>query len=158
MCEVGNMKRLVLLTILAFCFGAQAEVTKKAGPSGIPEQIRDKAAEAFSNVPGVTRDQKFLLKQVYMKTYDAGKTIGLEIVKQKALLFRTIAKKDYKAKEVEDIKHRVVELDGERLKIMFNALEVVQGVVGFGEGHQDMYQHFYDYEEPKYDDLALKNK
>jgi hypothetical protein len=127
-------------------------------PANTPEAIRDRAAETFSNAPGLNSDQKLRIKKVYLQTYDSAKDIGMKIGKSKSLLFMTVAEKDYSAKDVEEIKGRIIELDNSRLKIMFSALEEVQKIVGPGRGpgkdRRDLYKHFFDFEEPKYDDVA----
>jgi hypothetical protein len=127
-------------------------------PANTPEEIRDRAAETFSNASGLTPDQKLRIKKVYLKTYDSAKDIGMKIGKSKSLLFMTIAEKNYSAKNVEEIKSRIVELDNNRLKIMFSALEEVQTIVGQGNDRLELYKHFFDFEEPKYNDLAKVSK
>jgi hypothetical protein len=134
-----------------------AELDKKIQtqrPANTPEAIRDRAAETFANASGLSSDQKIRIKKVYLKTYDSAKDIGMKIGKSKSLLFMTVAEKDYSAKSVEEIKNRIVELDNSRLKIMFSALDEVQKIVGPGKDRLELYKHFFDYEEPKYDDVA----
>ncbi len=118
-------------------------------PANTPEQIRDRAAETFANSQGLNPEQKAKLTVIYQKTYGEAMTIRKDIGQSKSLLFEMIATKDYKSKEVEALKQRIIALDYKRLDVMFKAMADVQAVVGFGKGTEDIYKHLRDYEMPR---------
>ena len=153
----------LLLSIMtsAAAWGDSSALDKriKAQPqTNSPEEILNRAADRFSNSPDLNQKQKDKLKLIYLSVYHSAKGVGGEIGKAKSLLFETLAKKDYKAKEVEDLKNRIVELDKKRLDLMFEALDDVQAIVGHGKDRHELYKHLFDYEGPQYDDLARERK
>ncbi len=118
-------------------------------PAPTAQAIAERGAQTFINAPGLSDDQKQKLLGIFVKVYDEAIAIKNDIGKSKSLLFKLVASKDYKSKEVEDLKKRIVALDQKRLRIMFKALADVQEVVGTGEEKEEIYKHFYDFEYPK---------
>lgn len=119
-------------------------------PADTPEQIADRAAMAFSNVEGLTPEQKLKLSNIYKNVYLESMKIRREIGQSKSLLFMTLAKVDYKAKDITNLKKKIVELDQRRLNLMFEALDDVQNVVGRGVEAEKIYKHLEDYEMPRH--------
>ncbi len=111
-----------------------------------PEQIADRAAEAFSSAPGLTEEQRQKLMAIYSHTYAESMSIRKEIGQSKSLLFKTISTADYKSSEVKSMKKRITELDQKRLALMFKALEDVQTVVGRGSDKENIYRHLHNFE------------
>lgn len=120
-------------------------------PADSPERIAERAAEAFASAPGVSREGKDRLIEIYLRTYRDATVIRTEIGKAKSLLFRTVASKGYASAEVESLKKKIVELDQRRLQAMFRALTDVQDVVGYGTEAEPAYRHFHQYEFPQVD-------
>jgi len=161
-CSLEFKKTMVTLTATAATLGLIAcssgptktendldrKVTAQAQADS-PEQIRDRAAEMFTNSPGLTVEQKAKLTVIYQRTYGEAMTIRKEIGQNKSMLFELIATKNFKSKEVNTLKKRLVDLDHKRLEVMFQALEDVQNVVGTGKGSEEIYKHLRDYEIPR---------
>jgi hypothetical protein len=114
-----------------------------------PDAIAERGAHAFIDAPGLSDGQKEKLLGVFNQTYASAMTIRKDIGQSKSLLFKLVASKDFKSKEVEDLKKRIVDLDQKRIKIMFKALADVQAIVGTGDDKEEIYKHFYDFEYPK---------
>lgn len=150
---------LIALTLLGLsaCSTANtkaenADLTQKVQmepPAQTPEEIRNRAAEAFADAPGLTNEQKQKLEAIYQRTYAEALAIRTEIGQSKSLLFKTVAKADYKSNEVDRIKKRIVDLDQKRLNLMFKALADVQAVVGYGADKEEIYERLRDYEYPR---------
>lgn len=117
-------------------------------PADTPSELAGRAAMAFANAPNLTPEQKLRLSEIYSRVYTEAQKIRREMGKTKSLLFMTLAKADYKSKEIADLKSRIVVLDQERLILMFEALEDVQAVVGQGVEAEKIYKHFREYEQP----------
>lgn len=121
----------------------------KAEPTAnSPEAIAHRAGQVFSNAEGLSPEQKMKLSDIYTRVYLEALAIRTEMGQSKSLLFKLVSSKDYKSKEVDQLKKKIVELDQRRLDIMFKALDDVQKIVGFGEGKGEIYQHFREYELP----------
>lgn len=121
---------------------------KEQAPADSPQQIAMRAAEAFSNAPGLTAEQKLKLHALYTRVYSESMAIRRDIGQSKSLLFMTVANKDYKSVDVTKLKEKIVKLDQRRLKIMFDALEDVQKIVGKGIEAEKIYKHLHDFEVP----------
>ena len=121
---------------------------KEQAPADSPQQIAMRAAEAFSNAPGLSAEQKLKLHAIYTRVYSESMEIRRDIGQSKSLLFMTVANKDYKSVDVTKLKDKIVKLDQRRLKIMFDALEDVQKVVGKGIEAEKIYKHLRDFEVP----------
>jgi Spy/CpxP family protein refolding chaperone len=149
------MKRiLTILTLsLSACSSgpAKSESPGAARPPTPPpvesqESIAKRAIEAFTSSPDLTADQKQKLAAIYSKTYAEAFQIRQQMAEEKSNLFRMLAKVDYKSKELEQAKKRIVDLDQKRLRLMFDSLEQVQKIVGRGEDKEKIYRHLRDYE------------
>lgn len=152
------LKQKLILTCCVFLFAAcatqktdsQLEAKIKAEPpASTAEEIAERGAQTFINAPGLSADQRIKMLEVYNRTYNDAMAIRQDIGQSKSLLFKLAANKDVKSKEVGALKKRIVDLDQKRLKIMFKALADVQGIVGTGEGKEEIYKHLYDFEYPK---------
>ena len=121
-----------------------------------PEAIAQRAAEVFSSAEGLTAAQRKELMAIYLRTYKDASAIRIEIGKSKSLLFKIVSAKSYNSAEVEMIKKKVVDLDQKRLALMFKSLADVQLVVGIGSDKEQLYQHFFDYEYPRYENLSQR--
>lgn len=121
---------------------------KMQEPADTPDQIMHRAAIAFSNAEGLTAQQKWMLSDIYSRVYTEAVQIRREMGQSKSLLFMTLAKVDYKKSEIDALKKKIVALDQRRLKIMFDALDDVQRIVGHGVEAEKIYKHFEDYEMP----------
>lgn len=151
---------LTTMTMLAlgFSFGCTSTKTNpdkeldnkvSAEPTAnSPEEIALRAGKVFASAPGLTPEQRMKLSDIYTKVYLEALSIRTEIGQSKSLLFKLVASKEYKSKEVEMLKKKIVALDQRRLDIMFKALADVQHVVGYGVEKEEMYRHFQDYELP----------
>lgn len=128
---------------------ALAQQVQTEPQANTPEEIRNRAAEAFANAPGLTNEQKQKLEAIYQRTYREALAIRTEIGQSKSLLFKTVAKADYKSAEVDRLRKRIVDLDQKRLNIMFKALSDVQAVVGYGADKEEIYERLRDYEYPR---------
>lgn len=117
-------------------------------PADNPDEIMRRAAIAFSNAEGLTAQQKWMLNDIYTRVYTESMRIRREMGQSKSLLFMTLAKVDYKAAEINQLKQKITDLDQRRLKIMFDALDDVQRIVGKGIESEKIYKHFQDYEMP----------
>ncbi|MGZ3743959.1 MAG: hypothetical protein ACXWRE_09585 [Pseudobdellovibrionaceae bacterium] len=122
---------------------------KAQPPADTPEQIAQRAAEAFSNAPGLSAEQKQKLLAIYAKTYAEAMGIRTEIGQNKSLLFKLIASTNYKSGDVNQLKKKIIALDQKRLAVMFQALEDVQKVVGYGADKEEIYKHLRDFEFPQ---------
>lgn len=127
-----------------------ATQAKLQEPADTPDQIMHRAAMAFSNAEGLTAQQKWLLSDIYARVYTESMNIRREMGQNKSLLFMTLAKVDYKKSDITALKNKIIELDQKRLKIMFNALDEVQRIVGHGIEAEKIYKHFQDYEMPNH--------
>jgi outer membrane murein-binding lipoprotein Lpp len=150
-------KKILAMTILTLLVAAcssepkrtELEQQVKAQPAAdTPEQIAQRAAEAFSNAPGLTAEQKQKLMVIYSKTYAEAMVIRTEIGQTKSLLFKLIASTSYKSTDVSKLKSKITALDKKRLALMFQALEDVQKIVGYGADKEELYKHLRDYETP----------
>ncbi|HEY8271978.1 MAG TPA: hypothetical protein VIG33_13895 [Pseudobdellovibrionaceae bacterium] len=156
-----NKKFFALMTsslLTAFLLGACSSEPKKtelerqvkAQPeANSPEQIAQRAAEAFSGAPGLSAEQKQKLMAIYAKTYAEAMSIRAEIGQSKSLLFKLIASTNYKSTDVNQLKKKITALDQKRLAVMFQALEDVQKVVGYGADKEEIYKHLRDFEFPQ---------
>jgi hypothetical protein len=115
-----------------------------------PEQIAQRAAESFSSAPGLSAEQKQKLMGIYSSTYAEAMAIRSEIGKSKSLLFKLIASTKYKSGDVSQLKKKITALDQKRLALMFQALEDVQKVVGYGADKEEIYKHLRDFEFPQH--------
>ncbi len=115
-------------------------------PVESPEAMVDRAAQAFSNIEGLAPEKKTKLSEIYTRTFTESMSIRKEIGQSKSLLFKTLAKTDYKNSEVKTLKKKIVNLDQKRLNLMFKALEDVQTVVGKGADAEKIYEQLQDYE------------
>lgn len=151
-------KFIVIMVSLSVIFGCTSsqksedevltQQIKEQAPADSPQQIAMRAAEAFSNAPGLTAEQKLKLHAIYTRVYSESMAIRHEIGQSKSLLFMTVANKDYKSVDVTRLKEKIVKLDQQRLKLMFDALEDVQKVVGKGIESEKIYKHLRDFEVP----------
>lgn len=129
----------------------QTELDKKIKaepPATTPEEIARRGAYTFISTPGLTQDQRQKLMQVYTRTFFDAEDIRGEIGQSKSLIFKMLASPNYKKSELEALKTKIVELDQKRLRIMFQALEDVQKIVGTGEDKEPFYKHFQEHELP----------
>lgn len=143
----------LILTACATTKKEEAELAlkiKMQEPANTPDQIVHRAAVAFSNADGLTAQQKWMLSDIYSRVYTESMRIRHEMGQSKSLLFMTLAKVDYKSSEIDAIKKKIVELDQKRLKLMFDALDDVQRIVGKGIEAEKIYKHFEDYEMPNH--------
>ena len=154
---MAHSKKYFLTALTALALTACSSEAKKTDldkqvaqekPADSPQEIAKRAAESFSNAPGLTADQKMKLRDVYAKTYAEAAEIRREIGQSKSLLFKTLAKNDYKSKEIEQLKNKIVDLDKKRLSIMFQSMEDVQKIIGYGKDREEIYQHLRDCEFP----------
>ncbi|MBY0555446.1 hypothetical protein K2P97_13015 [bacterium] len=155
-----NFKKLLLVIsslTLAACSSTKKEreqelalQVKMQEPADTPDQIMHRAAIAFSNADGLTAQQKWMLSDIYSRVYTESMRIRREMGQSKSLLFMTLAKVDYKSSEIDALKKKIVELDQKRLKLMFDALDDVQRIVGKGIEAEKIYKHFQDYEMPNH--------
>lgn len=148
-----GLMALSLLLSLSSCTSATKTETaaidnqiKTQAPADSPDQIRERAALAFSNAEGLTAEQKLKISVIYSRVYAESMRIRREMGQSKSLLFMTLAKVNYKDTEIKTLKSKIVRLDQERLNLMFGALDDVQGVVGKGVQAEKIYRHFQDYE------------
>ncbi|MFZ3229335.1 MAG: hypothetical protein WA160_03945 [Pseudobdellovibrio sp.] len=148
---------LLLAINLAACSSAKknedatlAKQTQTQAPADTPDQIMERAALAFSNAEGLTPEQKTKLSAIYTRVYTESKKIRRDMGQSKSLLFMTLAKVDYKEKEIAQLKKQIIALDQKRLAIMFTALDDVQNVVGKGIEAEKIYKHFEYYENPNH--------
>ena len=118
-------------------------------PADRPQDIARRAAEAFSGAPGLSPEQKLRLHAIYTRVYAESMQIRRDIGQSKSLLFITIANVDYKSVDVAKLKKKIVDLDQRRLRIMFEALEDVQQIVGKGIEKEKIYKHFQEHEFPR---------
>jgi PBP1b-binding outer membrane lipoprotein LpoB len=155
-------KTIALLAVLALFVSActteqkkaEMDQTVKAQPTAnSPEQIAQRAAESFANAPGLTADQKQKLMGIYAKTYGEATAIRTELGQSKSLLFKLVADSKTKSSEVNLLKKKITNLDQKRLALMFQALDEVQAVVGYGSDRDEIYKHLRDFEYPHPDNL-----
>lgn len=128
------------------------DLTKKIHsqePADTPQHIATRAAEAFSAAPGLSAEQKMKLHAIYTRVYVESMQIRRDIGQSKSLLFMSLASADYKATEMTKLKKKIVDLDQKRLKIMFEAFDDVQKIVGRGVETEKIYKHFYENEIPR---------
>lgn len=121
---------------------------KLENPANNPSAIGQRAAEVFASAPGLTDEQKQKLLAIYSRTYIEASEIRIKMGKGKSLLFKLVASVNYKSKDVEDLKNKIVSWDKKRLDIMFKALADVQAVVGYGHGKEELYEHLRNYQTP----------
>lgn len=151
-----NRKILMLPVAILFLGACSSEPKKteldqqvKAQPvASTPEQIAQRAAETFSNAPGLSVEQKQKLMVIYSKTYTESRAISAELGQSKSLLFQMLASVDYKSKDMNALKKKIKDLDGKRMSLMFQSLEDVQKVVGYGKDREEIYKHLRYYEFP----------
>lgn len=155
-------KSIASLAVLALFVSACSSEQKKAEMDQMvkaqpiansPEQIAQRAAESFANAPGLTEDQKQKLMGIYARTYGEAAAIRTELGQSKSLLFKLIADSKTKSSEVNLLKKKITTLDQKRLALMFQALDEVQAVVGFGSEKVEIYKRLRDFEYPRYDNL-----
>ena len=128
-----------------------SELDKKIAnekPAQTPDEIARRGANSFISAPGLTEVQRQKLMEVYTRTYLGAEEIRGQIGQSKSLLFKMVAKSNYKSKEMEELRNKVVALDQKRLQIMFQALSDVQGIVGYGGDKEEFYRHFEMHEMP----------
>lgn len=150
--------KIVMIAALALTMGCssspknqKSELDQKIqseAPANTPEAIAQRAAETFAGAPGLTEAQKSKLMEIYINTYTDARSIRTEMGQAKSLLFKTISTKDYRSRDVQVLKEKIVKLDQARLKLMFKALEDVQKVVGYGEEKSPLFEHFENFEIP----------
>ncbi len=134
---------------------AVLEAQVKAEPPAMsPDAIAERGAQIFIGAPGLSQEQKRKIMAVYIRTFNDAISIRNEIGQSKSLLFKKVATKSYKSKEVEDLKARIVALDQKRLTVMFKALEEIQTVIGTGPDKEEIWKHFYDFEYPRVDRIS----
>jgi hypothetical protein len=102
------------------------ETTKAPGPGDLASLGHD----AFLNAPGLTEAQKIKLSQIMKDTYGEATKVKTEIGKAKLVLFETITSPDYRQKDVDVLKKKIVQLDKKRMDLMFASLDEVQKVIG----------------------------
>lgn len=128
----------------------EADLNKKVqaeAPVDNPEAMVERAAQAFANIEGLAPEKKSKLSEIYTRTFTESMNIRKEIGQSKSLLFKTLAQNDYKNKEVNALKKKIVNLDQKRLNLMFKALEDVQAVVGKGADAEKIYEQLQDYDK-----------
>lgn len=125
------------------------EKIKTQEPADTPQHIAVRAAEAFAGAPGLTAEQKMKLHAVYTRVYSESMQIRRDIGQSKSLLFMTLANSDYKSADITRLKKKIVDLDQNRLNLMFGALEDVQHIVGKGIETEKIYKHLQEHEFPK---------
>lgn len=114
-----------------------------------PAEIANRAAEILSNSPGITTEQRVKLSKIYTKTYLEALEIRTEIGQTLSLFFKIIASKHSQSKEVAMIKSKLAALDKKRLTLMFEAMDEVQKVIGYGvdeDTKEQMFKKFQVYE------------
>ncbi|MCE3010603.1 MAG: hypothetical protein LW875_08325 [Proteobacteria bacterium] len=121
---------------------------KAEKPANTPEAIVERAAEVFATAPGLTEDQRAQLAAVYGNVFKESKRIRGEIGQSKSLLFKMLASKGMKSKEIIELKNKIVGLDQRRLELMFKAMEDVQKIVGIGPEKEEIYRRLRDYDHP----------
>ncbi|MFN7454244.1 MAG: hypothetical protein ACK5RO_06245 [Pseudobdellovibrionaceae bacterium] len=123
-------------------------------PANSPEAIAARAAEVFATAPGLTEDQRAQLAAVYGSVFKEATKIRGEIGQSKSLLFKMLASKGMKSKEITELKNKIVGLDQRRLELMFKAMEDVQKIVGTGPEKEEIYRRLRDYDHPMGSDIG----
>lgn len=147
---------LSALVLLAACSSTQKKEETAAmnteiqaqPPVANPEQMLERAAQSFSNIEGLSPEKKAKLTEIYTRTYTESMNIRRELGQSKSLLFKTLAKPDYKTSEIKNLKKKIVSLDQKRLDVMFKALDDVQSVVGKGADAEKVYKQLEGYDTP----------
>jgi hypothetical protein len=121
-------------------------------PADTPDEIAQRGASTFISAPGLSDAQRQKLMEVYTRTYFGAENIRTQIGQAKSLMFKMIAKQNYKSKEMQTLKTKIVGLDQSRLQLMFQALADVQAIVGYGNDSEKekIYQHFEKFEVPNH--------
>ena len=130
---------------------------KQQAQTKAPGEIASMAAKAFADAPGLTEDQKQKLLLVYSRTYSQAINIRTQITQSKSLLFKLVVTNAFNSPEVDGLKKKIVDLDQDRLNVMFKALADVQKIVGSSENREEIFRHFQDYEIPRGELLSEKN-
>ena len=149
---------LAILVVLSFSCSSQQKAEEREMNTEIkaqanadtPQELVQRAAESFSNAPGLNPEQKLKLQKIYTSVYNDSMRVRREMGQSKSLLFATLSKVDYQQKEITNLKKKIVALDQERLNIMFKALEDVQKIVGKGVETEKVYKKILDYEVPSH--------
>lgn len=113
------------------------------GAGGGPAVV---GVDAFINSPDLTAAQKEQLKAIYGRTFAQARVYQAELAEMKTKLFQTLASRDYKSKDITNMKKEITKLDQKRLDLMFGALSEVQGIVGYGADKEKIYKHLRDYD------------
>jgi len=153
---IKSIEVLILTFVLTACMTSQSKkedeklsaAIQAQTPANTPEQIMQRASDAFANAEGLSPEQKIKLGTLYSRVYTEGMAIRREIGQSKSLLFSTLAKNNYKNSEIKKLKNRITELNQKHLMIMFDALDEVQNIIGPNQNAEKIYKHIEKYEMP----------
>lgn len=147
--------QLLALTSMVFAGCSTGTVSPKLEaqiheqpPLETTEMISNESIKTFTMSPELTLDQKERLKNIYLKISAEFTSTKTEIGQTKSLLFKMITDKNSSAKEMNQLKKKIVYLDKKRRSQMFKALDEVQKVVGFGKESEEAYRQFKELEFP----------
>lgn len=104
-----------------------------------------KGFQEFRSSPDLNEAEK--LKMIRLQDEMTGQVMSMqeETSKLKGLLFHTLASTPYEPKKVEEIKKRLVEINDQKMNLMFQALNDAEKILGRvpPEKRRDIYQSFF---------------
>jgi len=144
---MGAMKAMIFCLITVSLFGVS--VSAKMGDGDKPGSdseasgaivqnqnnsmdmsIAKSGHDAFMKAPGLTSDQREKLSQILNSTMNQAGKIRMEIAAQKIDFFAALTEGNSNPAKIKQIKKKIMDLDSERLNIMFKAMDEVQKVLG----------------------------
>ncbi len=152
-----KMYQMIAILVLATtgCSHIKKTETEKSVSCGVQKgtEPRHINMDAFFNSPDLNATQKEQLKAIYARTMGQARKLSAELAAIKSQMFQTLATKDYKSKQITELKMQIINIDKKRLDVMFEALSAVQGVVGYGEEKEKIYRQLRDYDTDHSDKL-----
>jgi len=144
------MKILTIIIFAVFCLSFANAQTPPVDPSQKMEQpaegtgaivthhhgdpmdmgIEKIGHDAFLKAPGLTNDQRQKLEEVLTRTMSEAGKIKMEIASQKVDFFSALVDGKNDNKKINQIKKKIVQLDTQRLNVMFKSLDEVQKIIG----------------------------
>ncbi len=117
-------------------------------PSAEPGEMAIQGALTFSDMPGITEQQKLDLLKLNKETADEAHSLGMQIRQAKMTLFQTLSTPNYKKSEVAILKKKIVKLDKKRLDVMFHTLDKVEKIIGKSDVNKEkLYEHIFLHQE-----------
>lgn len=140
------MKILLILCTLSFLVSCASNTKEQVHHEKMQErshmskkEMNDRMLKILDSSTKLSEKQREDFLALHSGVMQDVRVINNEIRRLKVVLFRNLAKGDYKRRKIDTIKKQIVVQYNKRLNLMFDALYKIQKILGVGS--RDFYQN-----------------